>query len=96
MARNAKWIMPDRPESRADPLRLRMPSVSVVIPTRNRARVVPRAIRSVLTQTLQDFEILVVDDASEDDTEASVRKIADGRQSGGDDPRHRDAGGQAR
>lgn len=56
-----------------------MPRVSVVIPTHNRATSVRTAIDSVLKQTFQDFEILVVDDASEDDTEASVRGINDSR-----------------
>jgi glycosyltransferase involved in cell wall biosynthesis len=44
------------------------PKVSVVIPTYNRAGTVPRAIESVLAQTITDLEVIVVDDGSSDDT----------------------------
>lgn len=56
-----------------------VPTVSVIIPTYNRARMVGRAIRSVLNQTYQDFEIIVVDDGSTDDTEGVVRGFNDDR-----------------
>ena len=48
------------------------PLVSVVIPTYNRKGVVERAISSVLGQTYQNFEILVVDDGSSDGTETAL------------------------
>ena len=45
-----------------------MPKVSVIIPTYNRAQMVCEAMDSVVTQTLQDVEIIVVDDGSTDGT----------------------------
>ncbi len=45
-----------------------MPFFSVIIPTYNRYQLLKRAIDSVLSQTLSDFELIVVDDGSTDDT----------------------------
>ncbi|RKY37879.1 MAG: glycosyltransferase family 2 protein [Candidatus Omnitrophota bacterium] len=56
-----------------------MPTVSVIIPTYNRAHLVGRAVESVLDQTFQDFEILVVDDHSVDNTEEVVNDFNDAR-----------------
>ena len=55
------------------------PLFSVIIPVYNRAKVVARAIESVLAQTCQDFEIVVVDDGSEDDSASVVESFADPR-----------------
>ena len=54
-----------------------VPRVSVVIPTYNRAKFVPRAIDSVLRQTFEDFELIVVDDGSTDNTADIVRRVED-------------------
>lgn len=56
-----------------------MPKVSVVIPTYNRANLVRRGIKSVLDQTYQHFELIVVDDASTDNTEKIVKNFNDKR-----------------
>jgi glycosyltransferase involved in cell wall biosynthesis len=56
-----------------------MPRVSVVIPTRNRAPLLREAIVSVLAQTFQDFEIIIIDDASEDDTRSVIAGLSDVR-----------------
>ena len=56
-----------------------MVRVSVIIPTYNRAHIVGEAIASVLAQTFGDFEVIVIDDGSSDDTSAVVGKCRDAR-----------------
>ena len=55
------------------------PLVSVVIPTYNRSKELARAIKSVLNQTYQNFEILVVDDGSEEDLRVVCASFNDQR-----------------
>jgi glycosyltransferase involved in cell wall biosynthesis len=51
-----------------------MPRVSVIIPTFNRSKKVVRAIESVLNQSIKDFEIIVVDDGSTDNTNQALAR----------------------
>jgi len=50
--------------------------VSVIIPTYNRAHLIGETLESVLAQTFGDYEIVVVDDGSTDDTRSVVEKVA--------------------
>lgn len=52
---------------------------SVIIPTYNREYVIKRSIVSVLSQTETNFEVIVVDDGSTDETEQVVRNLNDSR-----------------
>jgi glycosyltransferase involved in cell wall biosynthesis len=56
-----------------------VPRVSVVIPTYNRAHLIGEAIMSVLKQTFTDFELIVVDDGSTDNTKEMVDSLKDPR-----------------
>ena len=56
-----------------------MPKVSVVVLTHNRPDMLCRAVSSILNQTFQDFEIVLVDDASTDNTPEVVRGLGDAR-----------------
>jgi glycosyltransferase involved in cell wall biosynthesis len=55
------------------------PLVSVILPTHNRSGLLVRAIRSVLGQTYANLELIVVDDASTDDTADVVQSFGDAR-----------------
>jgi glycosyltransferase involved in cell wall biosynthesis len=56
-----------------------MPLVSVIIPTYQRANLLRYSLQSVLSQTIADFEVLVVDDGSTDETHLVVQKFGDDR-----------------
>lgn len=53
--------------------------VSVVIPSYNRGYCIERSIRSVLSQTYRNLEVIIVDDASTDNTEEVIKSINDKR-----------------
>jgi glycosyltransferase involved in cell wall biosynthesis len=55
------------------------PRFSVVIPVRDRADAIGRAVTGVLAQTFADVEVVVVDDGSTDDTVPAARAVADRR-----------------
>lgn len=56
-----------------------VPEISIVIPTYNRADKIAIAIQSILKQSFEDWECIVVDDGSEDNTETVIKKIEDAR-----------------
>ena len=56
-----------------------MPFFTVIIPTFNREKYISKAIESVLVQTISDFELIIIDDASTDGTEAIVNTFTDSR-----------------
>lgn len=53
-------------------------NLSIILPTYNGEKYIRRAIESVLSQTFQDFEIIVVDDFSKDDTVKIVKELQKG------------------
>ena len=56
-----------------------MPKVSVIIPTYNRSEYLRKSIESVLKQTYQDYELLIIDDCSTDNTPDVVKEFSDSR-----------------
>lgn len=53
--------------------------ISIIIPTYNREKTITEAIKSILNQTYQDFELLIIDDGSTDRTRELVEAIKDSR-----------------
>ena len=58
---------------------MKSPLVSVVLTTYNRADLISETIESILSQTFRNFELIVVDDGSTDNTEEVVRSYNDER-----------------
>ena len=56
-----------------------MPRYSIIIPTYNRAGTVSNTLESCFSQTFEDFEIVVIDDGSKDNTVDVLRSIDDPR-----------------
>jgi len=55
------------------------PLVTAIIPTKNRCDLLERAIDSIFEQTWKNIELIVVDDASDDETPGFLRKVAENR-----------------
>ena len=53
--------------------------ISIIIPTYNRANLITNSINSVLNQTYTNFEVIVIDDCSKDNTKNEIDKIKDNR-----------------
>jgi glycosyltransferase involved in cell wall biosynthesis len=58
---------------------MKNPLISIILPTYNRATLLPRAIDSVLAQSFQDWELIIWDDGSTDNTSAVVQAYQDAR-----------------
>ena len=56
-----------------------MQTITIIIPTYNRANKIHKSIASILAQTYQDFELLIVDDGSTDNTQEVVESFGDDR-----------------
>lgn len=52
-----------------------IPKVSIIMPTYNRIRMLEKAIQSVFDQSYRDWELIIIDDASTDETEARMKEL---------------------
>src|SRR5262245_61015968 len=68
--------MTEMPEDQGGGTTETAPRLSVIVPTYQRAHLLPRTIASLQAQTFGDFEVLVADDASTDDTPAVLAALA--------------------
>jgi len=55
------------------------PKVSIIMPTRNRPHLIKDALRSVLNQTMRNFELIIIDDSPQDNTKREVLRFKDSR-----------------
>ena len=58
---------------------MKNPKVSIIIPAYNHEKYVGETIQSVLDQTFNDFELIIINDGSTDNTEAEILKFKDDR-----------------
>jgi glycosyltransferase involved in cell wall biosynthesis len=58
---------------------IQVPKISIICPSFNHGRYVGSFVQSILNQSEQDFEILIIDDCSSDDNIVEIRKFADPR-----------------
>jgi len=56
-------------------MKINYPKVSIIIPTYNRANLLSRAIKSVLNQTFHNFELIIINDGSTDNTEKVIKQF---------------------
>lgn len=55
---------------------MKKPLISVIIPTYNAEKYLPKAIDSILNQTFKDFEFIIVEDCSSDNSLEIIEKYA--------------------
>ena len=53
------------------------PKVSVIVPNYNHARFLPKRIDSILGQSFQDFELILLDDCSTDDSRSILSPVCE-------------------
>ena len=55
------------------------PKITVLMPVNNCAQYIEEAVESILNQTFKDFEFLIIDDASTDNTVSIIKRYSDSR-----------------